>query len=106
MNTCQGRKLSRGLPPKSRLVPPRKKRRKERKMHLKTNKQRGRLLLLGFIVFITACNTGQRGENKGTMDGYVSSETIQYAEGFRIDHAEQFTRLTILNPWSRSSSAV
>lgn len=40
------------------------------------------------------------------MDGYVSSETIQYAEGFRIDHAEQFTRLTILNPWSRSSSAV
>lgn len=72
-------------------------------MYLKTNRRPRLLILLGLILLSVACTTGQRQDNGLADDVWISSETNRYAKGFAIDHAKDFTRVTIYNPWSPSS---
>ncbi|NLJ00434.1 MAG: ABC transporter substrate-binding protein [Bacteroidales bacterium] len=72
-------------------------------MYRKANRQIPALLLLLLVFVSTACNSRQREGGTSMLGDFISSEPIRYAEGFTIDHAEDYTRVTILNPWSNAS---
>ncbi len=66
------------------------------------NKQLIPLLLL--LLLLQACHTGQKREHAPVEENeYLPVETIRHAKGFRVDHAEEYSRVTILNPWTNYS---
>lgn len=74
-------------------------------MSLKTNNAMRILLFLSIVLFASACNMGRGKLKEASEHEYVSSEEIRHAQGFKIDHAEDYTRVTILNPWSDSPTS-
>ena len=82
-----------------------KKKKGKRKMSLKTNNAMRILLFLSIVLFASACNMGRGKLKEASEHEYVSSEEIRHAQGFKIDHAEDYTRVTILNPWSDSPTS-
>ncbi len=58
-----------------------------------------------FVVFFSllwwGCQSGKHGEKKNEGDGdYISSVSVLHAKGFQIDHAREYTKVTIHNPWT------
>lgn len=61
-------------------------------------------LFLGIFVFLFIGCTGKQKSSDSFSEGRPhSSTTIKYAKGFRIEHFDEYTRLTILNPWDNSA---
>jgi iron complex transport system substrate-binding protein len=61
-------------------------------------------LFLGIFVFLFIGCTGKQKSSDSFSEGRPhSSTTIKYAKGFRIEHFDGYTRLTILNPWDNSA---
>jgi iron complex transport system substrate-binding protein len=59
------------------------------------------LLTIILFLFLWGCHSGKKGEQHvAPADRYIQVE-LQHAKGFRIDRAEDHTRVTILNPWSK-----
>ena len=52
------------------------------------------ILFLLFLLFLTSCREKQKQPNPGNED-------IQYASGFSYDRQEQYTLLTVHNPWEK-----
>jgi len=72
-------------------------------MCLKANKANKLLLTslaLTLLILLPACHSRKKQEHVPTGEERLSTETIRYAKGFEIDHAGEYTRVTVLNPWS------
>ena len=59
--------------------------------------------LLAFILFLSTsgCHSGRNGEQQELSNTYKNHVELRHAKGFQIDLADDHTRLTILNPWSK-----
>ena len=67
-------------------------------------KNNARTLFFGIFVFLIIGCTGKQKSSDSFSEGRPrSSTTIKYAKGFRIEHFDEYTRLTILNPWDNSA---
>jgi iron complex transport system substrate-binding protein len=55
-----------------------------------------------FCIFLlsVACN-GERHSRQSTGEG-ETSDTLQYAKGFSIAHTDDYTKVTVFNPWKSS----
>ena len=72
-------------------------------MLLKPNRISLILITSVFLLSLTlGCTSGKKDKEKQISDYYPTHTQLLYAEGFRIDKAEDHTRVTILNPWSKS----
>ena len=53
-----------------------------------------------FVLLIIGCTGKQKSSNSSSESQPHSFTAIKYAKGFRIEHFDGYTRLTILNPWN------
>ncbi len=60
--------------------------------------------LLVFILFLftSGCHSGKNGEQQELSNTYKNHVELRHAKGFQIDLADDHTRLTIHNPWSKT----
>lgn len=70
-------------------------------MCLTTSKRK--LLSVAYILLFVAwgCQSGQHRVNKESQENDLSSVNIRHAKGFLIDRASDYTKVTILNPWTK-----
>lgn len=55
------------------------------------------------VIIFNGCNTGNYQKNTSIEKGkYLFSEDIRYAQGFKIDYYEEYTRVIINNPWQEN----
>lgn len=55
------------------------------------------------VIIFNGCNTGNYQKNTSIENGkYLFSEDIRYAQGFKIDYYEEYTRVIINNPWQEN----
>lgn len=59
------------------------------------------LLIIILILLTSGCHSGKNGEHQVLSKPYTDHVELRHAKGFQIDRAEDHTRLTILNPWSK-----
>ncbi|QRX63417.1 ABC transporter substrate-binding protein [Dysgonomonadaceae bacterium zrk40] len=59
------------------------------------------LLTIILILFTSGCHSGKKGEHHEFFEPYTNHVELRHAKGFQIDRADDHTRLTILNPWSK-----
>lgn len=58
------------------------------------------LLFAALLIFYSGCQTKQNSDSPSIETGkLLFSEDIRYAKGFSIDYFEEFTKVTIHNPW-------
>ena len=55
------------------------------------------------ILLIVGCTETQKSSDSSSKNQPHSSTVIKYAKGFRIEHFDGYTRLTILNPWDNTA---
>jgi len=71
-------------------------------MGLKKSRPPHFLFVIFFSLLWWGCQSGKHGETKNEGEGdYVSSVPVLYAKGFQIDHAREYTKVTIHNPWTK-----
>lgn len=56
------------------------------------------IYLAGFIGLFSACSGKQSNRNTEKPQP-LSETTVKYAQGFRIEHFDDYTKVTVLNPW-------
>lgn len=55
------------------------------------------------VIIFNGCSTGNYQKNTSIEKGkYLFSEDIRYAQGFKIDYYEEYTRVIINNPWQEN----
>ncbi len=55
------------------------------------------------VIIFNGCRTGNYQKNTSIEKGtYLFSEDIRYAQGFKIDYYEEYTRVIINNPWQEN----
>jgi len=60
------------------------------------------LFVVLFSLLWWGCQSGKQREEKSEGEGdYVSSVPVLHAKGFQIDHAREYTKVTIHNPWTK-----
>jgi len=70
-------------------------------MFPKVNNPGHLLLIIILFSFLWGCHSGKKGEQHvAPNDQYIRVE-LRHAKGFQIDRANDHTRVTILNPWSK-----
>jgi len=69
-------------------------------MCLKANKHRLVQFVLSLLLLSWGCQSGQNREKSVEEGELLSSVAIGYAKGFSIDHYDEYTKVTIHNPWT------
>lgn len=78
--------------------------RNKRKMKFKVNNSTCfSIFYVCLVIIFNGCNTGNYQKNTSIEKGkYLFSEDIRYAQGFKIDYYEEYTRVIINNPWQEN----
>lgn len=78
--------------------------RNKRKMKFKVNNSTCfSIFYVCLVIIFNGCSTGNYQKNTSIEKGtYLFSEDIRYAQGFKIDYYEEYTRVIINNPWQEN----